>query len=167
LFSEENTKNIFEYRLNSLTWGVSDNMSQLWMTTELYTKKIIKKKVHYNIQYINICCTWAKTNRTTYLFSINLWLYYKNMDNCYEWILHKQNWIMIMENHVKCKTNTIPILVHQMRISTNQVSSVMLRSKNLEIRKKMWKLWKSRQMKTKHSAMKLSQIHRRIELCMR
>jgi hypothetical protein len=34
-----------------------------------------------------------------------------------------------------CKTNTIPILMHQMRISTNQVSSVVLRPKNLEIRK--------------------------------
>jgi hypothetical protein len=38
---------------------------------------------------------------------------------------------------VACKTNTLPILMHQMRISTNQVSSVMLRSKNLEIQK-MW-----------------------------
>jgi hypothetical protein len=35
----------------------------------------------------------------------------------------------------KCKTNTIPILMHQMRISTNQVSSVVLRPKKLEIRK--------------------------------
>jgi hypothetical protein len=29
--------------------------------------------------------------------------------------------------------------MHQMRISTTQFSSVMLRSKKLEIRKKMWK----------------------------
>jgi hypothetical protein len=36
---------------------------------------------------------------------------------------------------VKCKTNTIPILMHQMHISTNQVSSVILRQKKLEIRK--------------------------------
>jgi hypothetical protein len=36
----------------------------------------------------------------------------------------------------ECKTNTLPILMHQMRISTFQVSSVMLRSKKLEIRKK-------------------------------
>jgi hypothetical protein len=34
-----------------------------------------------------------------------------------------------------CKTNTIPILLHPMRISTNQVSSVVLRPKKLEIRK--------------------------------
>jgi hypothetical protein len=34
---------------------------------------------------------------------------------------------------LKCKTNTIPILMHQMRISTNQVSSVVLRPKKLEI----------------------------------
>jgi hypothetical protein len=40
----------------------------------------------------------------------------------------------------ECKTNTSTILMHQMRISTTQVSSVMLRSKRLEIRKKMWKL---------------------------
>jgi hypothetical protein len=38
------------------------------------------------------------------------------------------------------KTNMLPILMHQMRISTIQVSSVMLRSKKLEIRKKKWKL---------------------------
>jgi hypothetical protein len=35
----------------------------------------------------------------------------------------------------KYKTNTIPILMHQMRISTNQVSSVVLMPKKLEIRK--------------------------------
>jgi hypothetical protein len=34
----------------------------------------------------------------------------------------------------KCKTNTIPILMRQMRILTNQVSSVVLRPKKLEIR---------------------------------
>jgi hypothetical protein len=36
---------------------------------------------------------------------------------------------------MKYKTNTILILMHQMRISTNQVSSVVLRPKKLEIRK--------------------------------
>jgi hypothetical protein len=36
---------------------------------------------------------------------------------------------------LKCKTNTIPILMHQMRISTNQVSSVMLKSKKLKSQK--------------------------------
>jgi hypothetical protein len=35
----------------------------------------------------------------------------------------------------ECKTNTIPILMHQMRISTNQVSSVVLRPKTLKIQK--------------------------------
>jgi hypothetical protein len=30
---------------------------------------------------------------------------------------------------VRCKTNTIPISMHQMRISTNKVFSVLLRSK--------------------------------------
>jgi hypothetical protein len=34
----------------------------------------------------------------------------------------------------KCKTNTIPILMHQMRISTNQVSSVVFWPKKLGIR---------------------------------
>jgi hypothetical protein len=34
------------------------------------------------------------------------------------------------------KTNTIPILMHQMRTSTYYVSSVMLRPKKLEIREK-------------------------------
>jgi ERCC4-related helicase len=44
-----------------------------------------------------------------------------------------------------------------MRISTTQVSSVVLRSKKLEIRKKKSENWKNRRMKTKKSAMKLSQ----------
>jgi hypothetical protein len=52
--------------------------------------------------------------------------------------------------------------MRQMRISTTQVSSVMLRSKKLEIRKK-GENWKSRRMKTKQSAMKLSQIRRGIK----
>jgi hypothetical protein len=56
--------------------------------------------------------------------------------------------------------------MHQMRISTTQVSSVMLKSKKLEIRKKKLKL-KSRRMKTKQSVMKLSQIRRRMELYLR
>jgi hypothetical protein len=33
----------------------------------------------------------------------------------------------IVINTCKCKTNTLPILMHQMHISTTQVSSVMLR----------------------------------------
>jgi hypothetical protein len=37
---------------------------------------------------------------------------------------------------VKCKTNTLPILMRQMRISTTQVSSVMLSLKKMEIRGK-------------------------------
>jgi hypothetical protein len=57
----------------------------------------------------------------------------------------------------KIKTNTLPILMHQMRISTTQASSVMHGSKKLEIRKKC-ENWKSRRMKTKQNAMKLSQI---------
>jgi hypothetical protein len=46
---------------------------------------------------------------------------------------------LINQSHPKvfvCKTNTLPILMHQMRISTNKVSSVMLRPKKLEIRNK-------------------------------
>jgi hypothetical protein len=66
----------------------------------------------------------------------------------------------------KCKTNTIPILMQQMHISTTQVSSVTLWSKKLKIRKKNAKTVKE-PMKTKKSAMTLSQIIRRIELCMR
>jgi hypothetical protein len=36
---------------------------------------------------------------------------------------------------LKCKTNIIPILMHQMHISTDQVSAVELGPKKLEIRK--------------------------------
>jgi hypothetical protein len=55
--------------------------------------------------------------------------------------------------------------MHQMRISTTQVSSVMLWSKKFEIRKKKdkWKL-KEPSDENQQSAMKLSQIRRRIEL---
>ena len=41
-----------------------------------------------------------------------------------------------LQDIVLIQTNTILILMHQMRISTTQVSSVMLRSKKLEIREK-------------------------------
>ena len=37
---------------------------------------------------------------------------------------------------IRCKVNTIPILMHQMRISTNEVSSVVLGPKKLEVEKK-------------------------------
>jgi hypothetical protein len=35
--------------------------------------------------------------------------------------------------YLRCKTNTIPILMHQMHISNTQVSSVVLGPKRLEI----------------------------------
>jgi hypothetical protein len=41
--------------------------------------------------------------------------------------------------------------MHQMRISTTQISSVMLRSKKLEIRGEKCENWKIRRMKTKQS----------------
>jgi hypothetical protein len=44
--------------------------------------------------------------------------------------------------HYEWKANTIPILMHQMCISTTQVSSVVLGPKRLDIRKIMWKLYK-------------------------
>jgi hypothetical protein len=56
--------------------------------------------------------------------------------------------------------------MHQMRISTNKVSLVMLRPKNFEIRKK-WEKLKEPGEKPQQSAMKLSQIRRRMKLCMR
>ena len=37
---------------------------------------------------------------------------------------------------IKCKVNTIPIFMHQMRISTNEVSSVVLGPKKLEVENK-------------------------------
>jgi hypothetical protein len=68
--------------------------------------------------------------------------------------------------NLQCKTNTIPILMHQMRISTNKVSSVVLRPKKLEIRKKKFGQNCKRAEKTKQCH-ELEQIRRRIELCMR
>jgi hypothetical protein len=49
-------------------------------------------------------------------------------------------------------------LMHQMHISTNQVSSVVLRPKNLEIQKQFWKLYLEPK-KSKYCTMKLSQIN--------
>jgi hypothetical protein len=61
----------------------------------------------------------------------------------------------------------IPILMHQMRISTTSVSSVVLGPKKLEIRKSLWKLHVYEPKKNKYYAMKFNQIRRRIELCIR
>jgi hypothetical protein len=47
--------------------------------------------------------------------------------------------------------------MHQMRISTNQVSSVVLRPKSWKSEKKNWENCKGTE-KTKYCAMKLSQI---------
>jgi hypothetical protein len=41
--------------------------------------------------------------------------------------------IKVRFKELECKTNTIPIMMHHMRISTTNVSSVMLKPKNLEI----------------------------------
>jgi hypothetical protein len=49
----------------------------------------------------------------------------------------KRLWLNVINN--QCKTNTIQIFMHQMRISTNQVSSVVLRPKKLKS-EKLWKL---------------------------
>jgi hypothetical protein len=54
--------------------------------------------------------------------------------------------------------------MHQMRISTNDVSSEMLRPKQLEIGNISIKIRKEKQ---KQNAVKLSQTLRRIELCVR
>jgi hypothetical protein len=51
----------------------------------------------------------------------------------------------VLTKGLKCKTNTLPTLMHQMSILINQVSSLMLGSINLEIRKrKLWNMWKRR-----------------------
>jgi hypothetical protein len=69
---------------------------------------------------------------------------------------------LMSDKEITCKTNTLTILMHKMRISTTQVSSVMLRSKKLEILKKKCENRKSHRMKTKQRASKLSQIRRRM-----
>jgi hypothetical protein len=56
----------------------------------------------------------------------------------------------------------------QMRISSTQVFSVVIRPKKLEIRKQNCEnCTRIEKKQTKYRAMKLSQIRRRIELCMR
>jgi hypothetical protein len=41
----------------------------------------------------------------------------------------------VVDKNEICKSNTIPILMPQMRISTNQVSSVVLKFEKIETRK--------------------------------
>jgi hypothetical protein len=64
-----------------------------------------------------------------------------------------------------CNALTVPILLYQMRMSTNFVSSVMLRSRNLEIRNNVKTVQSPRNHRTDCHEMK--PICRRIELCMR
>jgi hypothetical protein len=59
----------------------------------------------------------------------------------------------------------IPILMHQMLISNNQVFSVVIRPKSWKSEKQIEN--SKRAEKTKYCTMKLSQIRRSIELCMR
>jgi hypothetical protein len=58
-----------------------------------------------------------------------------------------------------CKTNMTPFLMHRMRILINDAQAEIVEN----LKKKCGKLLKS----WEKSAMKLSQIRRRIELCMR
>jgi hypothetical protein len=48
----------------------------------------------------------------------------------------KHMFLLSNKHFTSCKTNMLTILMHQMHISTTQVSSVMLRSTKLEIQKK-------------------------------
>jgi hypothetical protein len=64
----------------------------------------------------------------------------------------------------KCKTNTLTIFMHQMRITTNQVSSVVPTTEAEKVGNLGGKIVKTiRAEKTKYCAMKLSQIRRRIK----
>jgi hypothetical protein len=92
---------------------------------------------------------WWKTKMTTF--------------NCI--LIFQEELLQLYIYPWKCKTSTVPILMHRMCISTNYVSSVMLRPKNLEIRNNVRTEKKTN--KTNHHAMKWPQIHRRIEPCLR
>ena len=78
----------------------------------------------------------------------------------------KKFYVMFIHKKLRCKTNMLTILMHQIRISTTKVSSVMLRSKGLEIRKK-GKLEEPSDENEIECHEILSQIRRRIELCLR
>jgi hypothetical protein len=56
------------------------------------------------------------------------------------------------------------VLMHQMRISTNYISSMMVRPKNLELQNVMIVKTENN---AKHSGVKCNQICQRIELCMK
>jgi hypothetical protein len=87
-------------------------------------------------------------------------LLYGNVNGLLEHLVSKDYII-----YKKCKTKTILILMHQICISTNQVSSVVIRSKKLENREK--KCDNCERADKTQSAMKTSLIRRRVELCMR
>jgi hypothetical protein len=77
-------------------------------------------------------------------------------------------WTKYVQLMLQCKTNTISILMHKMRISTTPVSPMVLRPKKLGIRKKCEYCKTAKEIKqSEYCAMTLSQIRRMIELCMR
>jgi hypothetical protein len=73
------------------------------------------------------------TNKLGMRFNVDMLLDLKSRQNC---DIELTNRFDILSSLVEeCKINTIPILMHQMRISTNQVSSVVLRPKKLKSEK--------------------------------
>jgi hypothetical protein len=80
------------------------------------------------------CCVILRKSNFTFIYMGNI-SQYDSGERCGSWascfgilimfdtLLHV---IQLMDVLIcKCRTNTIPILMHQMRISTNQVSSVV------------------------------------------
>jgi hypothetical protein len=59
-------------------------------------------------------------------------------------VVNFKAYYILISNYKKFKTNMIPILKHQMRISTNEISSVMLRLKKLENKNKTKKQAKNK-----------------------
>jgi hypothetical protein len=100
-------------------------MGQGYISYRHYSKHQISKPIRVFMNSINMCNNSEFKAHDLSYFSKMAW----------KKICRKKTMKIISE---ECKTNTLPILMHQMRISTTQVSSVMLRSKKLEIREKKW-----------------------------
>jgi hypothetical protein len=125
---------------------------------------------------IHFPCIYARNKRRMWLYTILVIIFYNQIsiigylsleiNSLLKWKGVTRKNFALHFKEMKCKTNTLTIVMHQMHNSTTQVSSVKLTSKKLEIQKES-ENWKSRRMKTKQSPTKLSQIRRKIELSLR
>jgi hypothetical protein len=89
-----------------------------------------------HMPYLGFICTTIEPNGmplTTLRDCLFLIVPCSNYKSCMPVVIETNIVLRLLD----CKTNTLPMLMHQMHISTTLVSSVVLRPKKLEIRKQI------------------------------